>query len=54
MAVREKTGVLKLYIDGNPAGGIYAGLYDIAKQKAERYNEGKVVLYNKAFSYDEV
>lgn len=54
MAVREKTGVLKLYIDGNPAGGIYAGLYDIAKRKAERYNEGKVVLYNKAFSYDEV
>ena len=54
MAVREKTGVLKLYIDGNPAGGIYAGLHSIEKLDAERYNEGKVVLYNKAFAYDEV
>ena len=54
MAVREKNGVLKLYLDGVPAGGIYAGLYDIKKQSAERYNEGKVVIYNKAFSYDEV
>ena len=54
MAVREKTGVLKIYIDGEPAGGIYAGIYSIAKLKAERYHEGKVVLYNKAFSYDEV
>lgn len=54
MAVREKTGVLKLYIDGKPAGGIYAGLYSIGKLDAERYNEGKVVLYNKAFAYDEV
>lgn len=54
MAVREKTGVLKLYIDGEPAGGIYAGLYNIEKQKTERYNDGKVVLYNKAFAYDEV
>lgn len=54
MAVREKNGVLKLYLDGVPAGGIYAGLYDIKKQSAECYNEGKVVIYNKAFSYDEV
>ena len=54
MAVREKTGVLKLYLDGVLDSGIYGGLHFIEHCKAERYNEGKVTIYNKAFSYDEV
>lgn len=54
MAVREKTGALKLYLDGTLDSGIYAGLHFIEHSKAQRYNEGKVVIYNKAFSYDEV
>lgn len=54
MAVREKTGALKLYIDGVLDSGIYAGQYCIKEAVAERYNEGKVVVYNKAFPYDEV
>ena len=54
MAVREKTGVLKLYIDGVLDSGIYAGLHFIEHSEAIRYNEGKVTVYNKAFSYDEV
>lgn len=54
MAVREKTGALKIYIDGVLDSGIYAGLHFIEPGKADVYNEGKVVIYNKAFSYDEV
>ncbi len=54
MAVREKTGALKIYLDGVLDSGIYAGLHSIKHSKAEVYNEGKVVIYNKAFSYDEV
>lgn len=54
MAVREKTGALKLYLDGTLDSGIYAGRYCIKEAAAERYNEGKVILYNKAFAYDEV
>ena len=54
MAVREKTGALKLYLDGVLDSGIYAGLHFIEQSKARVYNEGKVVIYNKAFSYDEV
>ena len=54
VAVREKTGALKLYLDGVLDSGIYAGLHFIEHSKAEVYNEGKVSIYNKAFSYDEV
>ena len=54
MAVREKTGALKLYLDGVLDSGIYAGLHFIEHSKATVYNEGKVSIYNKAFSYDEV
>ena len=54
MAVREKTGALKLYLDGTLDSGIYAGLHFINHSKAQRYDEGKVIIYNKAFSYDEV
>ncbi len=54
VAVREKTGALKLYLDGVLDSGIYAGRYCIKEASAERYNEGKVVMYNKALPYDEV
>ena len=54
VAVREKTGALKLYLDGTLDSGIYAGLHFINHSKAQRYDEGKVIIYNKAFSYDEV
>ena len=54
MAVREKTGALKLYLDGTLDSGIYGGLHFIEHSEAQRYNEGKVIIYNKAFSYDEV
>ena len=54
MAVREKTGALKLYLDGILDSGIYGGLYHINEAEPERYNAGKVTIYNKAFSYDEV
>lgn len=54
VAVREKTGALKLYIDGVLDSGIYAGQYSVKEAEVKRYNEGKVVLYNKAFAYDEV
>ena len=54
VAVREKTGALKLYLDGTLDSGIYGGLHFINSGKAERYNEGEVMIYNKALSYDEV
>ena len=54
MAIREKTGALKIYLDGVLDSGIYGGLYDIKQGAVNRYNEGKVILYNKAFAYDEV
>ena len=54
IAVREKTGTLKIYLDGNLDSGIYGGLYHINESVLERYNEGKIIVYNKAFAYDEV
>ena len=54
MAIREKTGALKIYLDGNLDSGIYGGLYHINESALERYNEGKIIVYNKAFAYNEV
>ena len=54
MAVREKTGALKIYLDGVLDSGIYGGLYNIIEASLSCYNEGKVIVYNKAFAYDEV
>lgn len=53
-AVREKTGVIKLYLDGTLDGGLYCPLTTLSGEKAQVYNEGKVKLYNKAFAYDEI
>lgn len=54
VVVREKTGVIKLYLDGEPDSGMYCNLVELSGMKAAVYNEGKVKLYNKAFSYDEI
>ncbi len=54
MAVREKNGALKIYLDGVIDSGIYGGRYIIKEGALQRYNEGKVTVYNKAFAYDEV
>ena len=54
VAVREKTGVIKLYLDGVLDGGMYCNLTELSGQKAAVYNEGKVTIYNKAFPYDEI
>lgn len=54
VAVREKTGVIKLYLDGVLDGGMYCNLTELSGQKAAAYNEGKVRIYNKAFPYDEI
>lgn len=52
--VREKTGVIKLYLDGTLDGGMYCPLTALSGEKAQVYNEGKVKIYNKAFPYDEI
>lgn len=54
VAVREKTGVLKLYLNGKPDIGTLGVLTDISPEKPALYDSGKVVLYNKALAYDEV
>ena len=54
VAVREKTGVIKIYLDGVLDGGMYCNLTELSGQKAAVYNEGKVTIYNKAFPYDEI
>lgn len=54
MAVREKTGAFKIYLDGVIDSGIFGGRYNIKESELMRYNEGKVTVYNKAFAYDEV
>lgn len=53
-AVRERNGVLKLYLNGKLDSGIQAVITDFSGNKGICYDEGKVVLYNKALSYDEV
>ena len=54
MAVREKTGALKIYLDGVIDSGIFGGRYSVKEGTLNRYNEGKVTVYNKALAYDEV
>lgn len=53
-AVREKTGAVKLYLDGTLDGGAHCLLTSFSGDKAQVYNEGKVKIYNKAFAYDEI
>ena len=53
-AVRERNGVLKLYINGVLDSGEKSERLYLSGQKGQKYNENMVALYNKAFSYDEV
>ncbi len=52
--VREKTGVIKIYLDGVLDGGMYCSTVSLLGEKANVYDEGKVKIYNKAFAYDEI
>lgn len=52
--VREKTGVIKIYLDKTLDNGMYCNIADLSGEKAAVYNQGKVRLYNKAFAYDEI
>lgn len=54
VVVREKTGVIKLYLDGVLDSGMYCNITELSGIKAAVYNEGKVRIYNKAFPYDEI
>ena len=53
-AVRERNGVLKLYINGELDCGEKSDRLYLSGQKGTKYNENKVVLYNEALSYDRV
>lgn len=53
-AVRERNGVLKLYINGELDCGEKSDRLYLSGQKGAKYDENMVVLYNKALSYDEV
>lgn len=53
VAVREKNGVLKLYINGELDSGLNCPLYELSGTAGVKRND-KVILYNKAFAFDEV
>lgn len=53
-AVRERNGVLKLYINGKLDSGTRTENLYLSGKKGEKYDENMVVLYNKALAYDEV
>ena len=53
-AVRERNGVLKLYINGKLDSGEKTERLYLSGEKGEKCNENMVTLYNRAFSYDEV
>ena len=54
-AVRERNGVLKLYIDKKPDSGLYAkSVCNLKGEEVTVFDEGKIKVYSKAFAYDEV
>ncbi len=53
-AVRERNGTLKLYLNGKLDSGVKTENAFLSGAKGEKYSDNMVVLYNKAFSYDEV
>lgn len=53
-AVRERNGVLKLYLNGVLDSGIKSENVNIASENAYCYDSGKVKIFNKALSFDEV
>ena len=53
-AVRERNGVLKLYINGTLDSGEKSERLYLSGNKGVKYDENKVVLMNEALTYDEV
>ena len=53
-AVRERNGVLKLYINGVLDCGERSERLYLSGDKGVKYDENKVVLYNEALPYDKV
>ncbi len=53
-AVRERNGVLKLYINGVLDCGEKSERLYLSGEKGKKYDENKVVLYNEALPYDKV
>ncbi len=53
-AVRERNGLLKLYINGKPDSGVLGAPTFVKGQKGIPYNPGKVAVLSKALAYDEV
>ncbi len=53
-AVRERNGVLKLYINGVLDSAEKSERLYLSGEKGKKYDENRVVLYNRAFAYDEV
>lgn len=53
-AVRERNGVLKLYINGELDCGEKSDRLYLSGEKGSKYSDNKVVLYNEALSYDRI
>lgn len=53
-AVRERNGVMKLYLNGKPDSGRKSLNTCLCGENAYVYDNGRVKIYNKAFSFDEV
>lgn len=53
-AVRERNGVLKLYLNKKLDAGSKSDSFDLKGGEVYRFDESKVKVYNKAFSYNEV
>lgn len=53
-AVRERNGVLKLYINGELDCGEKSDRFYLSGDKGAKYDENKVVLYNEALPYDKI
>ena len=53
-AVRERNGVLKLYLNGNLDSGTTSLSTFLSGENAYCYDSAKVTIYNKALAFDEV
>ena len=53
-AVRERNGVLKLYLNGKLDSGATSLSTFLSGENAYCYDSGKVTIYNKALAFDEV
>ncbi len=54
-AVRERNGVLKLYFNQKPDNALVVGEnFELSGEKQTFFHEGRVVIFDKALSFDEV